>query len=345
MLLNPKMPIPLPNTKSRNHTIDLLRFVSAAYVALFHINAPLQFDHTWYSNFCNKGYLGVPVFFIISGYCIRLAHKHTKTPKEFIIRRLFRIFPPYWFSLVVVLGCILILKIVTGYNSVTILPKTPDAILATVFLYTAPLSQHYATISLVYWTLPYELFFYILIFLTIMPAPKLRVVLPLVLSAIAIFMPIQKEGILFFFNELSTFMIGYALCIIIDRDLPLWQGGLLFILSAVGVCIKHFDTGYLLACFIAIGAIFIDSQKPLKANVLSRLGDVSYSIYLLHVPVCVYLLGFVSKSEIIKENVILNILADVGLLLLIIFISTFAYKFIEEPSIAWGRKFSKWKRH
>ena len=333
------MSVILPGTKNRNHTIDLLRFVSAAYVALFHFNAPLQFNGGWYASFCNRGPLGVPVFFIISGYCIRLAHKHTKTPREFIIRRLFRIFPPYWFSLFVTALCILILKVITGYNSVVILPKKLGEILVTPFLYTYPLSN-IQPINLVYWTLPYELFFYLIIFLAIIPTPKWRTTLPLALTAVAIIVPPQQTGILFFFNELPTFMLGYALCILIDEG-PQWPGALLLVLSAAGIGIKHPEIGYLLASAIAAGAIFIDSRKPLGNNVLSRLGDVSYSIYLLHVPVCVYLLGFLYKIQAVRHYLILNILVDIFLMAVIIFVSMFAYKYVEAPSIEWGKKFAR----
>jgi peptidoglycan/LPS O-acetylase OafA/YrhL len=335
------MSVTLPGAKNRNHTIDLLRFVSAAYVALFHFNAPMQFTTSWYADFCNRGKLGVPVFFIISGYCIRLAHKHTKTPRGFIIRRLFRIFPPYWFSLFVTALCILILKIVTGYNSVVALPKKLGEILVTPLLYTYPLSN-IQPINMVYWTLPYELFFYLIIFLAIIPAPKWRMVLPLALTATAIIIPLQKTGILFFFNELPTFMLGYALCILIDEGLQ-WPGVLLFIISAAGIAIKHPEIGYLLASVIAVGAIFIDSRKPLANNFLSRLGDISYSIYLLHVPVCVYLLGFLYRAKAVQHYLILNILVDIFLMTVIIFVSMFAFKYVEAPSIEWGKKLSRKK--
>jgi len=335
------MSVALPGAKNRNHTIDLLRFVSAAYVALFHFNAPMQFTTSWYAGFCNQGKLGVPVFFIISGYCIRLAHKHTKTPREFIVRRLFRIFPPYWFSLFVTVLCILILKIITGYNSVVTLPKNVSEILVTPFLYTYPLSN-IQPINLVYWTLPYELFFYFIIFLAIIPKSKWRMFLPLALTATAIIIPLQQTGILFFFTELPTFMLGYALCILINEGVQ-WPGGLLFILSVAGICIKHPEVGYLLASTIAVAAIFIDNRKPLRNNIISRLGDVSYSIYLLHVPVCVYLLGFLYKIQAVRHYIILNILVDIFLMAVVIFVSIFAYKYVEAPSIEWGKKFARRK--
>jgi len=311
-------------------------------VALFHFNAPLQFNGGWYAAFCNKGPLGVPVFFIISGYCIRLAHKHTKTPREFIIRRLFRIFPPYWFSLFVTAAAILLLKIITGYNSVETIPKKLGDYLAMPFLYTYPLST-IPPLNIVYWTLPYELFFYCIIFLSIIPKPNWNIVLPLILTALAIIIPRQPTGIFFFFNELPTFMLGYALCILVDEGLQ-WAGVILLILSAAGIAVKHSDTGYLAAAAIAAGAIFTDSRKPLGNNILSRLGDFSYSMYLLHVPVCVFLLGFLYKIQAVRHHIILTILVDVLLMAVIIFISMFAYKYVEAPSIDWGKKFARPKK-
>ena len=83
----------LPNTKTRNHLIDLLRFLAASGVALFHFNEPIVYMDNWYRNFCKLGHWGVPVFFLISGYCIRIDEKYAKSLKDFIIRRFFRIYP------------------------------------------------------------------------------------------------------------------------------------------------------------------------------------------------------------------------------------------------------------
>jgi len=207
------------------------------------------------------------------------------------------------------------------------------------FLYTYPLST-IQPINLVYWTLPYELFFYVIIFLAIIPKPNWRIALPLALTAIALTIPLQQTGILFFFNELPTFMLGYALCFLLEEGWQ-WPGALLFTLSAVGVVVKHEEIGYLIAAAIAVIAIFIDNRRPLGNNIFSKLGDVSYSIYLLHVPVCVYLFNFLYKIPAVRQHIIWNIIADLFLMLVIIFVSTFAYKYVELPSIEWGKKFSR----
>jgi len=47
------------------------------------------------------GWVGVPIFFVISGFCIHLSHARSKETgfKRFFIRRFFRIYPPYLVAL------------------------------------------------------------------------------------------------------------------------------------------------------------------------------------------------------------------------------------------------------
>lgn len=322
--------------KNRNHLIDLLRFISASWIVLLHCNDPIPYIDNWYRNFCRIGHLGVPVFFIVSGYCICLAERHTKTSGEFIVRRLFRIFPPYWFSIIVTCICVLTLKIIIGTNSVTALPKNVQGILATLFLCTHPLSN-VGTINWVYWTLTYELFFYLMIFLSLILPKQLKTPFLFVLTITSVLLPFQWVGILFFFNELPLFMLGYALFLLINKCENIWVNSLLFVLSIIGIFLKHPSWDYFLVAFIVCTAIFFDYLKPLRNNIFSRFGDYSYSTYLLHIPICLYLLGFIKNEEIIQHNIYLNIIADFSLLALILFISKWSFKLVELPSIKWGK--------
>ncbi|XHR29020.1 MAG: acyltransferase family protein [Chthoniobacteraceae bacterium] len=47
------------------------------------------------------GWLGVAVFFAVSGFCIHLSHQKARTPgfRNFFLRRFFRIYPPYFAAL------------------------------------------------------------------------------------------------------------------------------------------------------------------------------------------------------------------------------------------------------
>lgn len=81
--------------KERNYTIDLLRFFAATMVVFFYFNETVPFIDNYYRTIVKFGWLGVPVFFVISGYCILLTANTSKNGFDFLIRRLFRIFPSY----------------------------------------------------------------------------------------------------------------------------------------------------------------------------------------------------------------------------------------------------------
>ena len=51
----------------------------------------------------SAGYLGVAIFFVVSGFCIHLSHEKSKQAglKVFFLRRFFRIYPPYLLALCV----------------------------------------------------------------------------------------------------------------------------------------------------------------------------------------------------------------------------------------------------
>ena len=63
-------------------SIELLRFIAANLIILFH-----------YVGF-RQGFIGVDIFFIISGFVITYATESNS--KNFFIRRLIRIIPLYW---------------------------------------------------------------------------------------------------------------------------------------------------------------------------------------------------------------------------------------------------------
>ena len=113
-------------------------------------------------------------------------------------------------------------------------------------------------------------------------------------------------------------MLGYALYKLIDNDKNLLMNILLLVVAAAGTILKHQSAIYLSICFLTVVLIFQDSRKPLKNNIFSRMGDFSYSVYLLHVPIGIYLLGFIKNMPVVQHSIVLNILCDFSLLLLIL---------------------------
>jgi peptidoglycan/LPS O-acetylase OafA/YrhL len=323
-------------SEKRNNLIDLLRIFAASCVALFHFNEPIVYINNWYRNFCKLGYLGVPVFFVVSGYCILIALEHAAKPTEFAIRRFFRIFPPYWFSLVVIIAIAVCEKVITGTNSVY-LPKTAGDILATPLLLVSPVT-HVNTMNWAYWTLPYEVIFYIIIFLLSYFRGKYFLILLIILNVLPLIVPANANGLLSFFGYLPMFGLGMAVYFINHKK----QIRVSLILLALVIVDLYFSkTGlpYGLVSIITSALIFCNNFKPLAKNIFSKYGDVSYSLYLIHVPVGIFAFGFLKTN--FQTNIALNIVFDIAMLLFLILFSTLMYKYIELPAIRFGKKIAK----
>lgn len=91
-----------------NISLEISRGLASLAVFLFHIKgaesvqtSPILLEIARY------GYLGVPLFFIISGYCMMASSKNTiktnRSASYFLKRRFFRIYIPFWASIIVVL--------------------------------------------------------------------------------------------------------------------------------------------------------------------------------------------------------------------------------------------------
>ena len=89
---------------SRLYEIDLLRFLAALSVVVFHYTyrgyaadqySPLPFLEL--GRYTRYGYLGVELFFIISGYVVLLSAQG-KTIRQFFVSRLVRLYPAFWIA-------------------------------------------------------------------------------------------------------------------------------------------------------------------------------------------------------------------------------------------------------
>jgi len=85
-------------------SIDIWRGVACVAVVLLHASVPLADAKPNAARFIGLLSLGVPMFFVISGYCIAAtcdsARRRNRSFGWFMRRRFLRIFPPYWICLV-----------------------------------------------------------------------------------------------------------------------------------------------------------------------------------------------------------------------------------------------------
>lgn len=88
-----------PSGPHRILALEVVRGVAAAVVLLHHTFAAesAQYEE-WSRNVLDPGRIGVVMFFVVSGYVIPLS-LDKQSLSVFAVRRLFRLFPLYWFAL------------------------------------------------------------------------------------------------------------------------------------------------------------------------------------------------------------------------------------------------------
>lgn len=134
--------------------LDLIRFFAALSVVLYHyISRPESNAYPLIREVTNYGYLGVPLFFIISGYVIALS-ANNRTALQFGVSRFVRLYPALWAG---VIFTVLTLLIFTDKQ------HSAARVLANFTLLNEYLG--FEDIDGVYWTLKAELKFYACVFL------------------------------------------------------------------------------------------------------------------------------------------------------------------------------------
>ena len=68
---------------------------SILWIILYH--APFSFDNTIITTFINRGYLGVDIFLLVSGYGLFFSIEKDNNIRHFYWKRFIRIFPEFWF--------------------------------------------------------------------------------------------------------------------------------------------------------------------------------------------------------------------------------------------------------
>ena len=82
----------------RYKLLDAFRGLAILWIVCFHL-LDRQYGSVL-NTIIKHGYLGVSVFFVISGYGIAALTSHTvQQPHSFLLRRIQKIYPLYWWSI------------------------------------------------------------------------------------------------------------------------------------------------------------------------------------------------------------------------------------------------------
>lgn len=209
--------------------LELARGLAALWVFLFHVKGVFELALPGIYQLSAYGSLGVPMFFVISGYVIACSAEscleRNKPPLAFLKARALRIYPTFWASVAIVLLTPYLVELISSFKSgVYVSPENIAAKLDlaewTAFLSlskvfwatTNDLQAEFSTINSVYWTLAIEFQFYIVVFLALNFRQYYRHVIAAV-SVVALLLmvfPVQMNHGLFI-HYWPSFSVGLGL--------------------------------------------------------------------------------------------------------------------------------------
>jgi len=344
------------NQQNKNlELIQVLRGIASLLVVFLHSTVNLNgiLKREFFLNIFTFGGAGVDIFFVLSGFIITYtsskALQTSRTPLPFLRRRFVRIYPSYW--IVITLFLIIQLLFTSFYNAGAY-NFTLSNILATFFL----LPNH-TMVNGVSWTLTYELFFYFLFSLAFfIPKKKIALLLAVLYAVVIIILHCfgynaeQEPGKWLQLLTLpmnTEFIMGIIAALIVSKipsSAALWclvGGTLLFIGGAVlqdtGHIIVH--NGFNRVILFGIASFFIITglvkyellHKVNVHNFLLQLGEASYSLYLLHLPLVVACIKIIAKLGV-ENNLLIHLLL-LGTIIIICYGSILFFRFIEKPVI------------
>ena len=149
--------------RSSPHTViasvQFLRAVAALMVLIFHAAYAVHTYGGYEYPYSNAGAAGVDIFFVVSGFVITyITNSRPFSPLDFMVRRLIRIAPVYWFYTTVALVVILSLP-----NLAAHLNYTPShVVMSYVFILSRNNDNIVGTLHGMGWTICYEMYFYML---------------------------------------------------------------------------------------------------------------------------------------------------------------------------------------
>lgn len=326
--------------QDRLESIQILRGLAAISVMLLHFTAANgNFTEKLpnFSDFFRYGNWGVQAFFVISGMVIphymRLSNYTLRESRHFIVSRLIRLEPPYILSIVVVLVIGYAASKAPGQRGA---PFTLDpAGLALHLFYLAPWFDK-PWVNDVYWTLAIELQYYVLMLLfapLLISKKSSSVILFFALVIAAALVPFDNRAI---FRHLPFFAIGFVGFTFYHSTLPKWCIAFVAFLVFLEVAIGYGVVGVVVGIG-ALGVIFIPIKSPIP--VLSFLGSISYSLYLLHAPIGGRIINLTTRYS--------PAAALVGLVAAVVISCVAAYlmwRFVERPAMRaaqnWTRRHS-----
>lgn len=339
------------NIRNDLHGLTIFRFVAAFYVFLFHCNLRYKADVSdWLQSIINNGAIGMSFFFVLSGFVMAWASRNGMKD-NYYRSRIARIFPAY-----------LIMGLITApflfeYNT------TQISTYILLFLTTAQswfpdsFSQWNFGGS---WSVSTEMFFYF-VFPLLLPVIKKRPVVALGIAVLISSIIIPTSMILtnsaafprYYvspIHRLPEFVAGVAIGCIFSRGFRITKlNNTLFILAIASLFFisPTNNNGWMQNNYITLPAtcfiVYYLAAAAINKNALTLpliyLGKISYSFYLMQLPIMIYITKYHDSLASLPTWFIWTLLAFINLVM-----ASACYHFVEDNKtiksfiLNWRRK-------
>lgn len=298
--------------------------------------------HLWQDG----GYLGVLIFFLVSGFVI--SHVSLReSAAEFAVKRCFRILPPFWAALVLTA----VLMSTTGKLGLPQILGLMEG--EPTFISSATLSNWFVggpSMLSLSWTLHIELLFYALILLFI-PLSRRS---PLAGSWAALATAITVYMFMFGKPEFNAFLWQwmYIPFLLVGRAFYVSWARLVTPPQALCYGLCALTAFWLILDSVATGRLFAGGVEAIVSHAIAvlsfcalcysrvRVGapvkffaDISYSLYLLHLPLGSFLLDVFTQLAGLPYELALLVTVT-----LVVFASWLSFRFFERPTQRLGRR-------
>ena len=336
-------------------SIHALRGLAAGSVVIAH---SLEHGHYGGAVALFTGRFGVEVFFVVSGIVIMLASGPSRfSPAQFLTRRFFRVVPLYWATtilvalLAVVLPSIFKSTVFTSsyfLNSMFFIPDTVPG-----------RATDWRPLFKLGWTLNYEMFFYLAVAAlfwvrSFSLRAGLLIGLMAALVAVSFLIPIQRSVLAFYANlNLMPFACGVAIAwalhtregfmtAVARARWPLLAGAAATVLYALSFDWARFRMidGHLAmtlaAVMVGLAALSLEPITRATGGLWNWLGDVSYSLYLLHMFIVGFVWALIGKADL-ADSAVAPVIAVATVAIASAIASTLSYRWFEKPINAVGQ--------
>lgn len=347
----------VPRADGRHYSaIDLLRGIAALAVLFWH------YQHFWFPPagepavlpqlvqlplsgifwpFYLYGHYAVQLFWVISGFVFAAVYAGTRpSARAFFGARMARLYPLHFLTLVVVAALQLWSMQSLGYFQIYLHNDLYHFVLNVFFISDWGFQEGFSFNAPI-WSVSIEVFVYIVFFLSLPVLFRLGAAGPI--AATVVFAALWARGVpgVFWPCGFFFFLGSTAFCLV--------ACGGRWTLAGIAAALASVCLAWLWAPAAVIGVPAAFAATVLAAGSLDRLhaglvprrlrwiGEITYSVYLLHVPCQILLMTAMALAGIDSATAARNILFFLAFMAGVIGLARLSFVYVEQPAQAWLR--------